>query len=768
MSGSWSEATRWSTNAPPYNNQPPGATYEVIIDAAGAPYSIDAGTGAFVDSILLDSPDATLRLRRISDSFTSTITTGIGGVRAVRGELAIEGEIRLAAGSSLVNDATVRMSDWATVSGGASFVNNGSLLRDCVPFSSVIGVPFVNNGEVRIDAGLLLLTQVSSAGVIRTGPDGVVRFGNTTFAAGSAIENHGAISLGHGVLEGALANDGLIVLEPGTFEFRTAQVIGGVLEIQNGAASSFPTLFQQEVVCTGELLLSDSTASGPGGVRIAPGGRLRKPTWYQARINTPITIEGSGDIRGDFCLGGSSQMRITPGAEVVLNANAALLGPVSAPNPGTYVNEGLVRTQGSGTTFLGGAAPGGPAATFHNRGLVNARASITRMAGVGLHSGEFVIDAGASLETSGQQTFAPESSIRNHGVMKLFAAQFAGTLDNSGDLFIGQSTLFDAPCTVGGAVRCQGLGSGAGALTLTGELLWTTGVIESGGVVTVGPTGSFVIDGAVSSRTLRRELVLQGQGDWPQGTLGINSGLLRIAPAGAFAHRSTGQCSGINAGRILNEGTYIESAASSSFLAVRFDNTGYFATENGDLQFSSGSFSNTGVVTLGPGARLKLFASPFTQGASARIECSLTANPLPPLESNSSVSLAGTLRVHPGAGYVEQWGRTHALVQAASLVGSFAQVDLPTLQDPALRWRRVISPGRLNYLITHIADLNLDSAVDFVDLNVVLNDYGETGPNLAGDANADGVVDFRDLSIVLGYFGAIAPNTAAPLGDVAP
>ncbi len=50
-------------------------------------------------------------------------------------------------------------------------------------------------------------------------------------------------------------------------------------------------------------------------------------------------------------------------------------------------------------------------------------------------------------------------------------------------------------------------------------------------------------------------------------------------------------------------------------------------------------------------------------------------------------------------------------------------------------------------------DINGDHMVDFFDLNAVLSQYGQVGPNLTSDVNGDGRVDFVDLNIVLGAFG---------------
>lgn len=50
-------------------------------------------------------------------------------------------------------------------------------------------------------------------------------------------------------------------------------------------------------------------------------------------------------------------------------------------------------------------------------------------------------------------------------------------------------------------------------------------------------------------------------------------------------------------------------------------------------------------------------------------------------------------------------------------------------------------------------DANADGRVDFLDLNIVLGEFGSTTAWLAGDVNRDGFVDFLDLNIVLGSFG---------------
>lgn len=54
-------------------------------------------------------------------------------------------------------------------------------------------------------------------------------------------------------------------------------------------------------------------------------------------------------------------------------------------------------------------------------------------------------------------------------------------------------------------------------------------------------------------------------------------------------------------------------------------------------------------------------------------------------------------------------------------------------------------------------DANGDAVVDFLDLNIVLSDFGRIGypGTIAGDVHADGAVDFLDLNMVLSFFGTV-------------
>lgn len=97
----------------------------------------------------------------------------------------------------------------------------------------------------------------------------------------------------------------------------------------------------------------------------------------------------------------------------------------------------------------------------------------------------------------------------------------------------------------------------------------------------------------------------------------------------------------------------------------------------------------------------------------------------------------------PGDGY----GAAVALDGATGVVGG-----------PSLDWALVdAGAAAVHEIGRRDGDTDGDGAVDFIDLNQVLSDYGAMGM-LLGDVNLDGLVDFVDLNSVLSAFGSDCPE----------
>lgn len=63
------------------------------------------------------------------------------------------------------------------------------------------------------------------------------------------------------------------------------------------------------------------------------------------------------------------------------------------------------------------------------------------------------------------------------------------------------------------------------------------------------------------------------------------------------------------------------------------------------------------------------------------------------------------------------------------------------------------SSGIFRFKVRPFGDISGNGVVDFADLNIVLGQFGQTGPLLPGDVNGDLVVNFADLNIILSNFG---------------
>lgn len=121
------------------------------------------------------------------------------------------------------------------------------------------------------------------------------------------------------------------------------------------------------------------------------------------------------------------------------------------------------------------------------------------------------------------------------------------------------------------------------------------------------------------------------------------------------------------------------------------------------------------------------------------------------------------LAAHVAWGDVNLDGRTDVAVATGFNVATIT--DSPTRERGSARrgWHARGSPFGVAAVLAGASpsvvlapcdgDANGDRVVDFLDLNIVLSNYGQSGPALPGDLDADEDVDFVDLNIVLSAFG---------------
>lgn len=116
------------------------------------------------------------------------------------------------------------------------------------------------------------------------------------------------------------------------------------------------------------------------------------------------------------------------------------------------------------------------------------------------------------------------------------------------------------------------------------------------------------------------------------------------------------------------------------------------------------------------------------------------------LESTSSVTLNGTLRVVLSNGFVPDgyWART--IIIGTTITDRFTAIDAP--EPPEGLITRVYNTGtELIVGQTCLSDFNLDGELNFFDVSEFLTRFGDADPE--ADLNGDGLLNFFDVSAFL-------------------
>lgn len=330
-SGEWTAAENWSSFGFPDANQPSNRDrYDVTINAAGASYEVRLGkpngSGSTaprieVDSLLIDSPGATLRV--VDDSFLSAI---FGGVHVAQGTLLLDGatihnfnsgaigRTRLSAGpgGAIVSGAT-RANWFDGVTLATDFVANEQLiiLEDDVTLENATlsfargafyqGADLIGVGEWRLESGqpdsfdfdYNINYYESPGNAMVIGPDVTVRsmghFVTLRNGSGSTIESIGVVlnqgtmihetDGGYLYIEG-FRNEGLVRVAGG--DRFAARYRGAVGNVELGPGGNL-------------WLYGDPHFDQP--VTIGDGASVWIPALNQATADVPLQLQPGGTLR---------------------------------------------------------------------------------------------------------------------------------------------------------------------------------------------------------------------------------------------------------------------------------------------------------------------------------------------------------------------------------------------------------------------------------------------------------------------------------------
>jgi hypothetical protein len=454
VSGDWTNSGRWSSN-PVYPNNVGGNSYDAVVDATGAAYTLSLSTPITIDHLTLDSTSATIQQ---TDGGSLTLLNGLdlhaGSFLLANGSLttpnlagagnftfdggnafshllqpALNGTLTIAANATvrtLTGSGTVGRTD-------GTLVNNGLLVADADHSLTVTGDHWVNNGTLRVDGGSLLL-----GGTVAT-------------ASLGTLVNTGRLGARF-MLTGTLDNTGAtLALTPATGPLAldyTARIVGGTVSGSgsNGIIVAVGTPTLDGVTLAGPAL----AVAGSGVAQVVNGLTLNNAT---VTVGDTSSFTGTLQFAGTQTLAGTGELQlqtrgtikpasgtltIAPGITVRAKSFYATVGDPNYPlvNQGTIVSD--LTTQNfdvTGSTFdnpgkINVAAGSVNLTNINNTGTLNVTGGSARLLGNWHNPGAITL-ANATLDLGG--TFGPADV----GVIN----RTAGTVRVSGTMDLGGGTL---------------------------------------------------------------------------------------------------------------------------------------------------------------------------------------------------------------------------------------------------------------------------------------------------------------------------------------
>ena len=245
---------------------------------------------------------------------------------------------------------------------------------------------------------------------------------------------------------------------------------------------------------------------------------------------------------------------------------------------------------------------------------------------VNVQAGYLGLSSGGS--DAGHIDMSASSSVRvtNYSFSVLAGATFTGAgtvIVNGGDLVIAGAVSIPRLSLGAGDI------SGAGDLTITGNMDWSGGAMYDTGLTIIGATATLSIAGGNGNLVLYRPVRNDGTTTWSSGTIEVhsetftNNGTFIATTTGSLYYAGDGSNSTFSV--FANNGTFTKQGAGSvSFqlnvasyhLAFNNTSTGTVNVQAGSLSFSAGSTSAG--ITHVDGGELDLPSS-FSFGASATL-----------------------------------------------------------------------------------------------------------------------------------------------------
>ena len=541
---------------------------------------------------------------------------------------------------------------------GSGTVANGGLFRTIgAPATTLVQVPFNNNGTVEVQSGTLSLSGGgTNLGAIDVFANATLSLGGGfTLAPGASITGPGQLLLtsapaaadlagtvslsgsnmfGFGVANltgNYVCSNAPVSIVAGTANFNGSNVISpssltlgsyGSLGGSNLVTVSGPMIWGggSSITATGSVLANGGLTIGPGDVSL---------------IGSTLVNLASGlwtnNVNHGFVLGSGAVLSNVPGATFDCVGSSTIGGGTGG---GLVANGGLFRLTGApGTTRI--------EAPFINYAVVEVQSGTLSLAGGGSCIGasnsiaEIAVSAGALLDFSGG-TFSldPAAIIDGMGNLSVSGAtaNLAGTVVLGGTHTFSGGTanltgdyecISNALVIAGGTANFNGHGAvapatltlgsygtlgGSNLVTVSGPMIWGggssitgTGSVLANGGLTIGP-------GDVS--LIGRTLVNLASGLW---TNNVNHGfvlgsgaVLSNVPGATFDCVGSGTIGPTAGGGLVANGGLFRTigAPATTTVSVPFINNGTVELDAGTLYFQGGDYTQTSGTTYLNGGNL--------------------------------------------------------------------------------------------------------------------------------------------------------------------
>jgi hypothetical protein len=652
--------------------------------APGATLDINgAGTKTLSGGRILENGGTTSWNAGIVQAATATVITNrVGGLFLVP---SAAGMTPGAGGGRFDNAGTFRKmaAGTTTINGLVSFNNYGTV--ELLSGTLSLAGGGLNDGTMDLAAGTTLGlaagTFNSSGGSSITGAGQFMVSGATANLAGLvAVTGTNRFDLGTANLTGNyICTNNTLVVSGGTANFSgTGMVTPAVVSMDSGTLSG-----SQNVTVLQQMNWSGGTMSGAGRTVIPPSVTLTinggTVTLSGGRIleNGGTTLWNAGNIQA------ATATVITNRASALFQVQSAA-GITPGAGGGRFDNAGTFLKTSAGTTTINNLV------SFNNYGAVELQSGTLSLMGGGLNQGSMDVAAGTTLGLTGGT----------------FTSSAASSITGAGNFLVSNG----ATPTLAGLVNVSGTNTFSGSTAnLTGNYICTNNtLVVSGGTVNLNGTGLvspvFLTLGGGGTMNGSQDVTVGGVMNWTGGTL-AGSGRTIILPS-AMLNESGGPA--LSAHTLENGGTAIWTGSlnigsavitnragalfelrsatilnSSSLPGSRFDNAGTFrkSVNTGTATILTGmAFNNyntveiqTGILTANGG---------YVSTANSLLKCALGGTTVGTgygrLQVGGTVTLNGGLSVDLLPGFTPATNDTFTVLTAGTRNGTFANFSYPS------------------------------------------------------------------------------------------